>query len=378
MKFSTIAVWGGQDPDIQTGAVISPIYPTSTYARKDLDDHKDFEYSRSGNPNRSSLERCLALLEDGTHASLFSSGVAATHAALSLLKPGDHIISPDDIYGGTFRLLDQVLRDNKVDVSYVDASNLDEITRAFRPQTRMVWLESPTNPLLKIFDIEAIAKLSHSHGSKLVVDNTFATPYFQKPLNLGADVVVHSTTKYINGHSDVIGGVVITSIDEVGSAMRYVQNALGAVPSPFDVWLTQRGLKTLPLRMKQHEANAIVVAEFLVQHPKVDAVFFPGLPSHKNYAVAKSQMTGFGGMVSFRIKGGRDEANVFFGKLKVFSLADSLGGVESLVNYSTLMTHGSFPAALKEKIGITPNLIRLSVGIEDIDDLIADLEQALK
>jgi cystathionine beta-lyase/cystathionine gamma-synthase len=377
MQFSTLAVWGGQDPDPQTGAVISPIYPTSTYARADLDEHRTFEYSRTGNPNRAALEKCLAMLEHGSQAFLFASGVAATHAALSLLKPGDHIISPDDIYGGTFRLLDQVLATAGIGISYVDASDLQEVAAAFRPTTRMVWLETPTNPLLKIFDIAALAELSHRKGALLAVDNTFATPYFQNPLDLGADIVVHSTTKYINGHSDVIGGCVIIAIEEHAGAMRFQQNALGAVPSPFDVWLTQRGLKTLPLRMQQHEKNAVAVADFLNSHPRCESVFFPGLKTHKNYEVACRQMSGFGGMVSFRIAGGREEVNQFVRKLSLFSLADSLGGVESLVNYSTLMTHGSFPQALKDKIGITSNLVRLSVGIEDIEDLLYDLRQAL-
>lgn len=377
MKFATKAILVGQEQDERTGAVILPIHTSSTFAFQEIGVHKGYEYSRCGNPTRTALETCLASLEEGKYGVAFASGMAAEHAVLSMLRPGDHVVTADDIYGGTFRLFNDVFEPMNVDFSYVDAADLKEFESAFTSKTKLVWIETPNNPMLKVFDIKAIAEIAHKHNALLVVDNTFATPYFQQPLQLGADVVVHSTTKYINGHSDVIGGVVITNSDEISERVKFYQNSIGAVPSSFDAWLTLRGVRTLAIRMREHEKNAFAVARFLQQHSEVEEVYYPGLESHLNHQVAKSQMTGFGGVVSFKIRGGEAEANTFFKRLRVFVLADSLGGVESLANYSTRMTHEHFPAHLKQKIGITDNLIRLSVGIEDSEDLIADLANAL-
>ncbi|MEI6050492.1 MAG: cystathionine gamma-synthase [Bacteroidota bacterium] len=377
MKFETKAIWVGQAADQATGATIVPIYQTSTFTQEEINKHKGYEYSRVGNPTRSALDACLASLEEGKYGLSFSSGLAAEHAVLSLLRPGDHVIVPEDMYGGTYRLIKEILEPFNIKFTFTDFTELSLIEQAFLPSTKLVWIETPTNPLLKIFDIEAISELSHEKNAIVVVDNTFATPYFQKPLKLGADIVVHSTTKYINGHSDIIGGAVILDNKELHEKILLVQKSVGAVPSPFDSWLTLRGLKTLAIRMKQHEQNAFQVAGFLQHQPNVLQVFFPGLESHPGHAIAKKQMTGFGGVVSFRIKGGLAESNIFFKKLKIFQLADSLGGVESLANYSALMTHGYFPKEQREKIGVTENLIRLSVGIEHIDDLLLDLQNAL-
>lgn len=377
MKFETRAIWVGQAADQATGATIVPIYQTSTFRQEEVSRNKGYEYSRVGNPTRTALDLCLASLEEGKHGLTFSSGLAAEHAIFSVLKPGDHVIVPEDMYGGTYRLIKQVLEPLGINFSFTDFTNIEAISSSFRPATRMVWIETPTNPILKIFDIEAITGLSRSRNAISVVDNTFATPYFQKPLLLGSDVVVHSTTKYINGHSDLIGGAVVLNDDTLYDKIKLVQKSVGAVPSPFDSWLTLRGVKTLAVRMRQHEENAMEVALFLNEHPMVEAVYFPGLKSHPGHDIAKKQMTGFGGVVSFKIKGGLNEANRFFKKLEVFQLADSLGGVESLANYSALMTHEAFPPDLRKKIGVTDNLIRLSIGIEHKDDLIADLKQAL-
>jgi cystathionine beta-lyase/cystathionine gamma-synthase len=377
MHFETRAIWVGQEADKTTGSTIVPIYQTSTFTQEEVGVNKGYEYTRCGNPTRTALDTCLASLEEGKFGLSFASGLSAEHAVLSLLRPGDHVIAPEDMYGGTYRMFTQVLEPMNIRFSYVDFSNLDEIQKAFNSNTKMVWIETPTNPLLKIFDIDAICRISKAKNVLVIVDNTFATPYFQKPLLLGADVVVHSTTKYINGHSDVIGGAVIMNDDGIYERVKFYQNSIGAVPSPFDSWLTLRGLKTLVVRMHQHEKNAGAIALFLQSHPKVEKVFFPGLDAHPGHDIAMRQMTGFGGLVSFRIKGGFAEANRFLKSIRVFSLADSLGGVESLANYSTRMTHESYPEALKQKIGITDNLIRLSIGIEHIDDLIADLDMAL-
>lgn len=377
MHFETRAIWVGQEPDEATGATIVPIYQTSTFSQEEIGKNKGYEYTRSGNPTRAALEQCLASLEEGRHGLSFSSGLAAEHAVLSMLRPGDHVIAPEDMYGGTYRLFTKVWEPMQVRFSYLDFTNLASIEAAFTAQTRMVWIESPTNPTLKIFDIAALSAMAHRHNVLVVVDNTFATPYFQKPLLLGADIVVHSTTKYINGHSDVIGGAVIVSEPSLYESIKFYQNSLGGVPSPFDAWLTLRGLKTLVVRMQQHEKNAFAVARYLGKHPNIDKVLYPGLETHVNHAVAKKQMSGFGGLVSVQIKGGFNEVNAFMKKLKVFSLAESLGGVESLANYSTRMTHASYPEELKQKIGITENLVRLSIGLEHADDLIADLGNAL-
>ena len=377
MKFETKAIWVGQAADEATGATIVPIYQTSTFTQEQINKHKGYEYSRVGNPTRTALDECLASLEEGKHGLTFSSGLAAEHAIFSILRPGDHVIVPEDMYGGTYRLIKQVLEPFNIKFTFTDFTDLSAIEESFLPSTKMVWIETPTNPILKIFDITAIADLSRKRKAISVVDNTFATPFFQKPLLLGADIVIHSTTKYINGHSDLIGGAVILNDDDLYEKIKLIQKSVGAVPSPFDSWLTLRGVKTLAVRMRQHEDNAIKVARFLQKQPNALEVYFPGLEDHPGHEIAKKQMTGFGGVVSFKIKGGINEANTFFGKLKVFQLADSLGGVESLANYSALMTHEAFPEELRKKIGVTENLIRLSVGIEHIDDLLADLENAL-
>ncbi|HUX96380.1 MAG TPA: cystathionine gamma-synthase [Bacteroidales bacterium] len=377
MKFETKAIWVGQEADTATGATIVPIYQTSTFTQEEVNKHRGYEYSRVGNPTRTALDKCLASLEEGKYGLSFSSGLAAEHAIFSLLLPGDHVIVPEDMYGGTYRLIKQLLEPLKIKFTFTDFTDLKAIENAFLPSTRMVWIETPTNPVLKIFDIEAIAGIARKNKALSVVDNTFASPYFQKPLLLGADIVVHSTTKYINGHSDVIGGAVVLNDDEIFKKIHLVQKSVGAVPSPFDSWLTLRGVKTLAVRMRQHEQNASMVAEFMQEAENVEKVYFPGLKSHPGHDIATRQMTGYGGIVSFQIKGGLKEANAFFRKLRVFQLADSLGGVESLANYSATMTHEAFPPELRKKIGVTDNLIRLSVGLEHIDDLIYDLKNAL-
>jgi cystathionine beta-lyase/cystathionine gamma-synthase len=377
MKFETKAIWVGQAADEATGATIVPIYQTSTFTQEEINKNKGYEYSRVANPTRSALDRCLASLEEGQYGLSFASGLAAEHAIFTLLRPGDHVIVPEDMYGGTYRMIKEFLEPVNISFTFTDFTDLMSISDSFTPSTKMVWIETPTNPTLKIFDIKEISLLSHANNAISVVDNTFASPYFQKPLLLGADIVVHSTTKYINGHSDIIGGAVVLNNEELYKKILLAQKSIGAVPSPFDSWLTLRGLKTLAIRMQQHEKNAFQIARFLEKHSKVEKVFFPGFENHPGYEIAKKQMTGFGGVVSFRIKGGLAEANDFFKKLRIFQLADSLGGVESLANYSALMTHDYFPKELREKIGVTENLIRLSVGIEHIDDLLEDLNNAL-
>jgi len=378
MKFETKAIWVGQEADLATGATIVPIYQTSTFTQEEVNKHKGYEYSRVANPTRSALDKCLASLEEGKFGLSFASGLAAEHAIFTILRPGDHVIVPEDMYGGTYRIIKEFLEPFNLKFSFTDFTDLNSIRAAFTSSTKMVWIETPTNPTLKIFDIEEISKLSHTKNAIVVVDNTFASPYFQKPLLIGADIVVHSTTKYINGHSDIIGGAVVLNDEALYKKILLAQKSIGAVPSPFDSWLTLRGLKTLAVRMQQHEKNASQVARFLEKHSNVEEVFFPGFESHPGHDIAKKQMSGFGGVVSFRIKGGLKEANAFFRKLRIFQLADSLGGVESLANYSALMTHDYFPSKLREKIGVTDNLIRLSVGIEHIDDLLSDLRDALK
>jgi cystathionine beta-lyase/cystathionine gamma-synthase len=377
MKFETKAICVGQAADQATGATIVPIYQTSTFTQEEVNKNKGYEYSRVANPTRTALDACLASLEEGKYGLTFSSGLAAEHSILSLLKPGDNVIVPEDMYGGTYRLIKEIFEPYSITFTFTDFADIEQINKSFLPSTKMVWIETPTNPTLKIFDIGAISELSHKKNAIVIVDNTFLSPFFQKPLLLGADIVVHSTTKYINGHSDIIGGAVILNSPELFKRIQLVQKSIGAVPSPFDSWLTLRGVKTLAIRMKQHELNAFQVARFLKNQPNVLEVFFPGLETHPGYEIAKKQMTGFGGVVSFKLKGGLQECNTFFKKLKIFQLADSLGGIESLANYSALMTHDYFPVELREKIGVTDNLIRLSVGIENIDDLIQDLKNAL-
>ncbi len=378
MKFATRAIHAGQEPDPSTGAVMTPIFQTSTYAQAGLGEHKGYEYSRSGNPTRTALEQCLAALEDGQYGLAFASGLAAENTVLSLLSAGDHLLSCDDLYGGTYRLFERVLKRYKVEASYLSATaSVQDYERAVRPNTRLLWLETPTNPLLSLVDIRALAEMAHHHKLIVVVDNTFASPYFQQPLHLGADIVVHSTTKYINGHSDVIGGALILNDADLHESLRFHQNAAGGVPGPFDSWLTLRGIKTLPLRMRQHEDNALSVARYLAEHPRVEKVYYPGLPSHPDHELAKRQMSGFGGMVSFQFKGSYDDMTRIVRRFKIFALAESLGGVESLVCHPASMTHASIPREIREARGLTETLLRLSVGIEDIEDLLADLEQTL-
>src|SRR5207245_297347 len=355
----------------------TPISQTTTDAQTGLSEHKGYEYSHTHNPTRTALEKCIAALEDGQYGLAFASGMAAESAILSLLSSGDHIVSCDDLYGGTYRIFERVLSRYNIESSYVPAGSQAAYEQAIRPNTKMIWLETPTNPLLGLIDIQAIAEIAHRHNLLVVVDNTFASPYFQQPLKLGADIVVHSTTKYINGHSDIIGGALVLNNEEIYESIKFYENAAGGVPSPFDAWLTLRGIKTLAVRMRQHEENARVVAKFLAEHPRVEKVYYPGLPSHPDYELAKSQMSGFGGMVSFQFKGVYDDVDTLVRRFKVFTFAESLGGVESLVCHPVSMTHGSIPKEIREARGLTDTLLRLSVGIEDAEDLLADLQQAL-
>ena len=378
MDFSTMAIHEGQAPDAATGATVVPVYQTSTFTQQGIGEHKGFEYSRLSNPTRTALEVSLAALEHARYGLAFASGLAAEHAVFSLLNPGDHIVTVANVYGGTVRLFERLFSRYGITFSYVEGSDAQEFEGAIGSNTKLIWLETPTNPLLTIVDIEAVAAIARARGVLLAVDNTFASPYFQRPLELGADIVVQSTTKYIAGHSDVIGGAVLLNDASIYEELRFFQNTIGAIPGPQDVWLTLRGVKTLAVRMRQHEANAFAVARFLQDHPRVSQVYFPGLPEHPNHEVARRQMSGFGGMVSFRLKeGNRESVNAFVKKLKVFSLADSLGGVESLVCFPMVMTHDAVPEKQRLELGITGDLLRLSIGIEGIDDLLADLKQAL-
>jgi len=377
MKFSTRAIHAGQQPDPTTGAIMTPIYQTSTFAQEGMDGHKGFEYARTDNPTRSALEACIASLENGTYGLSFASGMAAEQAVLSLLSAGDHMVSCDDLYGGTYRIFERIMRRYNVDTSYVTASAIADYEAAIRPNTKLIWLETPTNPLLRLVDIQAVAEIAHRHNLLLVVDNTFSSPYFQQPLSLGADIVLHSTTKYINGHSDVVGGAIVTNNAEVYQSLKFYQNAAGAVPGPFDTWLTLRGIKTLAVRMRQHEENARTIARFLAEHPRVEKVYYPGLPSHPDYKLAQRQMSGFGGMVSFQFKGTMADVDQVVRRFNIFTFAESLGGVESLVCHPATMTHGSIPREIREARGLTDTLLRLSIGIEDIADLLTDLEHAL-
>ena len=384
MKFETKVIHVGEEPNLEEGGsgdVVIPIHLSSTFARKKVNEPtQGYEYSRTGNPTRKALERRLASLEDARFGLAFASGMAGeTTLALTMLRTGDHVIAFDDLYGGTRRLFDRVFSKNfQVEVSYVDARDPKNISRAIRKNTRMIWLETPTNPLMKLCDIRAISEISKKANRLLVVDNTFMTPYFQNPLLLGADVVVHSTTKYLNGHSDSVGGALMLSDKNTYLLLKYNQNATGAILSPFDSFLVLRGIKTLAVRMKEHEKNAQQVADYLQEHPKVKKVNYPGLKSHPQYELAQKQMSGFGGMLSFEIVGGLKEAEQFLGNLKIFSLAESLGGVESLIENPARMTHASVPPEIRKQIGITDSLIRISVGIENIDDLIKDLDQAFR
>ena len=376
MDFSTRAIHAGQDADPTTGATIVPVYQTSTYTQTAVGEHKGFDYSRTVNPTRRALEIQLAALEGARFGSAFASGMAATSAVLNLLSAGDHAVVTDDLYGGTYRLFARVLTRYGMDFSFVDMSDLAAVRAAVRPNTKLFWIETPTNPLLKLVDIGGVSALK-GPGAVVAVDNTFASPYFQLPLVLGADVVVHSTTKYIGGHSDVVGGVVLTNDPAIDETIKFHQNAVGGVPGPMDAWLTMRGAKTLALRMREHAANAARVADFLAAREDVAQVYYPGLASHPQHALARRQMSGFGGMVSFTLRGPDTRAHEFVKATKLFSLAESLGGVESLVSIPAVMTHGSIPAAERRRRGITDGLVRLSVGIEGAVDLIDDLEQAL-
>jgi len=377
-KFATRAIHAGQDPDPTTGAIMQPIYATSTYVQESPGVHKGYEYSRTQNPTRMAYERCVANLESGTHGFAFASGMAATGTLLELVDSGSHIIAMDDLYGGTRRLFSGVReRSAGLDFSYVDLSDLDAAAAAFRDDTAMVWIETPTNPLLKLVDLKAIVALAQKSGAIVVVDNTFATPYLQRPLELGCDIVMHSATKFINGHSDMVGGVVATSSDELAERLAYLQNSIGSVSGPFDSFLALRGLKTLDVRMERHCNSSLEIAKWLENDDRVESVIYPGLPSHPQHELAKEQMPGFGGIVTFLIKGNLENARRFLERCKVFALAESLGGVESLVDHPGIMTHASVPEAERAALGISDTLIRLSVGIEAIEDLIADLDQAL-
>ncbi len=370
----TLAIHAGQEPDPTSGAVMQPIVLSSTFAQAAPGEHKGWDYSRSGNPTRDALERCLAALEDGSRGLAFASGCAATTVLLHTLSPGDHVVCGDDVYGGTFRIFDKVMRPKHIASSRVDMTDLAAVRAAMKKETKLVWLETPSNPMLKVFDIEAIAALARAHGAACVVDNTFATPMLQSPLALGATAVVHSTTKYINGHSDAVGGFVATSDPGFGERLRFLQNAMGAVPSPFDCYLVLRGVKTLPVRVRQHCASAGELAERLEKHAQVARVHYPGLASHPGHALAKRQMRGMGGMISFELRGGLAASRAFLSRLRVFALAESLGGVESLAEHPAIMTHASIPAADRQALGISDGLVRLSVGLEDVEDLWEDLD----
>lgn len=379
LSLGTLAIHGGQSPDPSTGAVMPPIYATSTYAQSSPGVHQGFEYSRTHNPTRFAYERCVAALEGGSRGFAFASGMAATSTLLELLDSGSHVIAMDDIYGGTYRLFERVRkRTAALDFSFVDLTDLAAFEAAIRPETRMVWIETPTNPMLKIVDIEAVAALAHKRGLRVVVDNTFASPILQRPLQLGADIVMHSATKYLNGHSDMVGGMVVVGDDaELAEQMAFLQNSIGAVQGPFDSFLALRGLKTLHLRMKAHCENAHALAEFLQAHPAIEKAIYPGLPSHPQHELAKRQMDGFGGIISIVLKGGFEAARHLCENTQLFTLAESLGGVESLVNHPAVMTHASIPVDRRKSLGITDGLVRLSVGIESLIDLECDLVQVL-
>jgi cystathionine gamma-lyase len=377
-KFATRTIHAGQEPDPTTGAIMPPIYATSTYVQESPGVHKGYEYSRTQNPTRMAYERCVADLESGSHGFAFASGMAATGTILELVDSGSHILAMDDLYGGTRRLFSGVReRSAGVEFSYADLSDIDAAAAAIRDDTAMVWIESPTNPLLKLVDLKAIAALAKKKGAIVVVDNTFATPYLQRPLEYGADIVMHSATKFINGHSDMVGGIVAVNDADLAERLAYLQNSIGSVAGPFDSFLALRGVKTLDVRMERHCSSAMKIAEWLENDDRVESVLYPGLKSHPQHELAKNQMPGFGGIVTFFVKGDLANARSFLEKCQVFSLAESLGGVESLVDHPAIMTHASVPAEERAKLGISDTLIRLSVGIEAIDDLIADLDQAL-
>ncbi len=374
-KFETRAIHAGQEADKETGAVIPPIHMSSTFKQDGVGNHRGFEYSRTGNPTRNQFEELMASLEGGRYGLAFASGSAATATVQLMLNEGDHVICGDDVYGGTFRFFDKVMRRFGVDYTFVDTTDPVNVSNAIQENTKLVWLETPTNPLLKVSDIRAITDITSKHGIMSLVDNTFASPYNQSPLDLGASMVLHSTTKYIGGHSDLVGGVVVTNDENIHEQLRFLQNAAGAVPSPFDSWLAMRGIKTLAVRMERHAMNASRLIEYLLERPEVATVYYPFLDDHPNSQVAKEQMRTGGGMISFDLKDGKNAAYNFLKGLELFTLAESLGGVESLCEYPPDMTHGSIPEERRAEIGINPGLVRLSVGIENVDDLIADLEK---
>ncbi|MFL6276050.1 MAG: cystathionine gamma-synthase [Blastocatellia bacterium] len=376
MKFSTIAIHAGQEPDPATGAVSVPIYQTSTYAQEGIGKHKGFEYARTQNPTRLACEKNLAALEGGRFGYGFASGMAAINAVVTLLRAGDHVIVSDNTYGGTFRLFDKIMRKFGVEFSYVDAREPQHIEDAVRAETRMVFIETPTNPVMSLVDINAVSEITRQRGLRLVVDNTFMSPYFQRPLELGADIVLHSTTKYLNGHSDSVGGVVVLNDEEDARQMAFIQNAAGAILAPMDAFLIMRGTKTLAVRMRQHDDNGRQVAQFLAEHPAARKVYYPGLKSHPQYELARRQMSGFGGMLSFET-GSLENASRVLESVRLCTLGESLGGVESLISHPATMTHASVPEVERNRLGITDGLVRISVGIEDVEDIISDLDQAL-
>ncbi len=377
LGFATRAIHAGQTPDPTTGAIMTPLYLTSTFVQSSPGTHKGYEYSRTSNPTRKAYEDCLASLEEGTHGFAFASGCAATTTVLHLLKQGDHVIAGDDLYGGTFRLFDKVLRHNGMSFTYLDLTHPEKLVEAIRPETKLIWIETPTNPTLKLVDIQRVCEIAHKKNLLVAVDNTFMSPYFQKPLTLGADIVIHSTTKYVGGHSDMVGGAVITNKKDLAEKIAFLSNSMGAIQGPFDAFLSLRSLKTLPIRMKTHEKNAIEIAQFLESHPKVQWIRYPGLPSHPQHALAKSQMSGFGGMITLGLKGQLEHSRRFLENVRIFALAESLGGVESLIEHPAIMTHASVPAEIRKQLGIDDSLVRLSVGIEDLADLKEDLKNAL-
>jgi cystathionine gamma-lyase len=377
--FATTAIHKGQEPDPLTGAVTVPLYQTSTYAQEGIGQHKGFEYARTHNLTRFKWEENLAALEQGTHGFAFASGLAAIDTVMKLLSAGDHVLAAEDMYGGTFRLFDKILRRFGVEFSYVDMTNLDAVRNAIQPNTKMLYTETPTNPMMMLTDLRGVAALKSTMkgAAMLVVDNTFASPYFQKPLTLGADIVLHSATKYLGGHSDLVSGIVATNRADIAEELKFLQNAAGAVPGPFECWLCLRSVKTLAVRMKQHEENAIKIADFCAAHPSVKKVYYPGLKTHPQHELAKQQMSGFGAMISIEL-GSLEKAKQFASAVRVFTLAESLGGVESLVCHPVSMTHGSVPKETRERLGVTDGLVRLSVGIEDIEDLLEDITNALE
>jgi cystathionine gamma-lyase len=377
-KFETLAIHAGQVPDPLTGAVMPAIQLSSTFAQAGPGEHKGFEYSRTGNPTRQVLENCLAALEGAKHGLAFSSGCGAMTTLFTSFKSGDHIVACDDVYGGTFRILDKVMKPLGIETTWVDMTDLALVRAAMRPTTKLVWIETPTNPMLKLIDIQAVAEIGRKGGAMVGVDNTFSSPYLQAPLSLGADLALHSTTKYINGHSDVVGGFIATSNDDIATRLRFLQNAIGAIPSPFDCFLTLRGVKTLAVRMDRGTESAIAIAEWLEGHADVERVYYPGLKSHGQHALARTQMKKPGAMISFVVKGGLPRAKKFLANLSVFACAESLGGVESLIEHPAIMTHGSVPPENRAKLGIVDGLIRVSIGIEALDDLRGDLETAFK